>query len=351
MKDKIKVVLLGTGNMGTGIIKLLLEKQGIDIAGVYGRRKDRAGTKIDELLGLDKKIDVVLSNDLKSLLINTKPDIVIQSTCSRLKDAFEEMKTCIEQKANVISIAEESSFPFYGSPDLTNSLDKLAIQNNVTILGTGINPGFVLDLLIIALTGACYRVDRIVAKRVNDLSPYGHSVLTTQGVNLKPEDFKKGVADGAVVGHFGFPESMGMIAKALGLKLDRIEQTREAIVSNVKRESSIGTIHPGYTAGCKHTGIAYIDNKKVIELIHPQQVSPELENIATGDYIEIYGKPDIKLKIEPEIPGGIGTIALAVNMIPNVLDSDSGFKTMADLPVPSAIMGDIRDLIQKYKNV
>ncbi|MBN1983624.1 MAG: saccharopine dehydrogenase NADP-binding domain-containing protein [Chitinivibrionales bacterium] len=347
MREKIRVVVLGTGHMGSGILELLTQKQGLDICGVYSRRKERAGQDVGDILKHSQKMHVAISTDYKKLLQQTKPDIVIQSTCSTMQEASQEIEAAIGAGADVITIAEEASFPWYGSEKIAQNLDQLARRNNVTVLGTGINPGFVLDLLIIVLTGVCYRVDKIVASRINDLSPYGHSVLTTQGVNLKPQDFEKGVKDGSVVGHFGFPESMSMIARALGWKLDKIEQFREPIVSSVKRESAIGTIMPGYTAGCKHTGIGYMNGKKVIELIHPQQVHPEMENTETGDYLEIHGEPTIKFSGVPEIPGGKGTIALAVNMIPKVLDAESGFKTMADLPVPSALMADVRELVRK----
>jgi hypothetical protein len=182
---------------------------------------------------------------------------------------------------------------------------------------------------------------------VNDLSPYGPSVLQTQGVGITPEAFKKGVEDGSVVGHFGFPESISMIATAMGWKIDKIEQTRDPIISKVHRETQFVKIEPGLTAGCTHTAKGYIDGKPVIHLIHPQQVHPHLEDVQTGDYIEIKGEPDVNFSSGPEIPGGIGTIALAVNMIPQVINGAPGLKTMAELPVPAAIMGDIRELIKK----
>jgi 4-hydroxy-tetrahydrodipicolinate reductase len=249
----------------------------------------------------------------------------------------------------VVSISEEASYPWYGSPDIAGRLDALAKERGKTILGTGINPGFVLDYLCIALTGVCYRVEKIKATRVNDLSPYGYNVMKTQGVNLSKEAFEAGVRDGSVAGHFGFPESMSMIAAALGWEIDRIEQKRVPIISKAERDGGeAGTIKPGNTAGCNHTGVAYDKTgRAIIELYHPQQVHPEDEGQETGDYIEIIGEPTIKLASGPEIPGGIGTIALAVNMFPKVLDADGGFKTMADLPAPSAIMADVRRLLRR----
>jgi 4-hydroxy-tetrahydrodipicolinate reductase len=351
MQDKLKVAVLGTGQMGSGIVKLLLRKQGLELVGVHGRRADRAGVDVGDAIGLDQKIGVALTADLPAMLSEAKPNVVIQATCSRVEQAADEIKAAVQEGANVISIAEEMAYPSYEAPELSAEIHQLAVQNGVTVVGTGINPGFVLDLLVICLTGVCYRVESITARRINDLSPYGPSVLQTQGVGITPEAFKQGVKDGSVVGHFGFPESISMIARALGWKIDKIEQTREPIISKVHRETPFVKIEPGLTAGCTHTAKGYMDGKPVIHLIHPQQVHPHLEDVQTGDTIEIKGEPDVTFSSGPEIPGGIGTIALAVNMIPQAVSSQPGLKTMADLPVPAAIMGDVRQLIadRSYK--
>jgi 4-hydroxy-tetrahydrodipicolinate reductase len=304
---------------------------------------------VGEAIGHGTKIGVELTNDLPGMLSSAKPDVVIQATCSRVEQAAVEIKTAVRGGANVISIAEEMAYPSYEAPGLSKEIRKLAVENEVTVVGTGINPGFVLDLLVITLTGVCYNVESITAKRVNDLSPYGPSVLQTQGVGITPEAFKKGVADGSVVGHFGFSESISMIAKALGWKIDKIEQTRNPIISKVHRETEFVKIEPGLTAGCTHTAKGYMDGRPVIHLIHPQQVHPYLEDVKTGDYIDIKGEPDVNLSSGPEIPGGIGTIALAVNMIPQVVSSLPGLKTMAELPAPAAVMGDVRQLIEDRK--
>jgi hypothetical protein len=298
-------------------------------------------------VGLDREIGVKLTNNLAELLEETRPHIAIQATCSKVVQAVDEIKTILNHGANIVSIAEEISYPAYEAPQLADEIHKLALEKGVTVVGTGINPGFVLDLLVITLTGVCFSVESITAQRINDLSPYGPSVLTTQGVGITPEAFRKGVKDGSVVGHFGFPESISMIAKALGWKIDKIEQNREPIISSVKRETPFVTIEPGHTAGCTHTATAYMEGRPVINLVHPQQVHPYLEDVQTGDYIEIKGEPDVRFSGSPEIPGGIGTIALAVNMIPQAIKGAPGLKSMMELPAPAAIMGDIRTLIKK----
>jgi hypothetical protein len=342
VSNNIRVAVLGTGQMGSGMMKLILEKQGMELVGACDTRND--GFETRTFTGAAGGVAVGIYNNLDAMLKEARPDIALQATCSTVSEAEKDIHTIIKNGINVISIAEEMSFPAAESPELGEKINKAALANNVTVLGTGINPGFVLDLLAIALSGVCYKVDCIIATRINDLSPYGPTVLNSQGVGITPEKFAEGIADGSIVGHYGFPQSIGMIAKALGWKIDRIEEHREPIVSEVERESEFVKILPGMTAGCNHTATAYMDGKPVIKLIHPQQVHPHMGDVTTGDYIEIKGSPDIKLSGSPEIPGGVGTQALAVNMIPRVLNAAPGLKSMIDLPIPAAIMGDARTI-------
>jgi 4-hydroxy-tetrahydrodipicolinate reductase len=331
--------------MGSSIGRLILQKPGLRLCGAVGRRKERAGSDLGAILGLEEDLGIRLSADLEEVLAAAKPEVAIQATCSRVSEAHEELRSCIEHRVNVISLAEEMSYPWHAEASLAQSIHELAARRGVTVLGTGVNPGFVLDYLVIALTGVCLSVRSIRATRINDLSPYGPSVLRSQGVGLTPEEFERGVEEGTVAGHFGFGESVGMIARALGWKIDRIEETRRPIVSRAMRQTPAVVVQPGRTAGCEQRAVAYCGAEPVITLVHPQQVHPHLEGVATGDRIEISGIPDICFESRPEIPGGLATTAIAVNMIPHVLAAEPGLVTMADLPAPAAMMGDVRDLM------
>ena len=342
----VKVIVLGTGAMGSGMAKMILEKEGMEIAGVYASRAAKHGKDIGEVLELDKKLGIKVSNDLDEVL-GQEADIVIQATTSFTKEAFPQIEKAIKAGKNVISIAEEMSYPGIGNPELADNMNKLALETNVTVLGTGINPGFVLDSLIIMLTGACQNVTKIKAARINDLSPFGATVMKTQGVGTTVEEFSRGIEEGNIVGHIGFPESITLIAEALGWELDEITQTREPIISKIYRETPHVKVEPGMVAGCKHIGYGFKNGEAIITLEHPQQIHPGLENVETGDYIWIEGTPNINMAIKPEIPGGIGTIATAVNMIPHVINAAPGLVSMKDLPVPRAILGDVQKLINK----
>ena len=346
MQQAIRVLLLGTGQMGSGIARLVLRKAGLQLVGAFARRRERSGRDLGPLIGLEEKLDITVQHDLQAVIQQTRPQIAIQATCSCLRDARDEILSLLREGVSVISIAEEMAYPASASPQITQQLRDLALANKVALLGTGVNPGFVLDLLVIALTGVCAEVRAIRASRVNDLTPYGPTVLDSQGVGLSPAAFARGLAAGSVVGHYGFEQSIAMIGHALGWEIEQIEQVREPIISKVRRATPFVMVEPGQVAGCHHRAVAFSQGRPVITLDHPQQIQPELEGIATGDRIEIEGTPDVAIAGSPEIPGGVATQALAVNMIPRVLNASAGLYSMADLPVPAALLGDVRSLLK-----
>ncbi|GAB4497085.1 MAG: 2,4-diaminopentanoate dehydrogenase [Anaerolineales bacterium] len=335
----IRILQWGLGAMGSGMARLMLEKPGLKIVAAVDGRPDYVGKDLGEVLGSGKPLGVTVTNRPEDVLNKENVDLVLLATTSWTKAQMPDLRKIITAGINCISIAEELAAPEAQNPELAQEIDVLAKQYGVSILGTGVNPGFVLDLLVVALSGVCHHVERIEASRVNDLSPYGPTVMRTQGVGTTPEAFAAGVADGSIVGHVGFPESIRMISDALGLEVDRIVETREPIISKVYRETPHVKVQPGMVAGCRHIGIGYRGEVEVVKLVHPQQIHPHLEGQDTGDYINIYGKPEIHMANKPEIAGGIATMGVAVNMIPHVVAATPGLKRMIDLPVPAALMG------------
>ncbi len=337
--EPIRVLQWGLGAMGSGMSKLILTKPGLQIVAAVDGRHEFVGKDLGQILGLDDPLGITVTNKPETILDKAKVDVVIIATTSWLTEQKSDLEKVLNAGINCISIAEEMADPYAQNSQLAVELDALAKQKGVTLVGTGVNPGFVLDLLVVALTAGSHRVDRIEASRINDLSPYGPTVMKSQGVGTSPEAFRAGVADGSIVGHVGFVESIHMISDALGLGVDRVEESREPIISSVHRETAHIIVEAGMVAGCAHIGIGYRDNTEVIKLIHPQQIHPALEKQETGDYIHIFGKPEIHLAIQPEIAGGVATMGIAVNLIPIVMAATPGLKRMIDLPVPAALMG------------
>jgi 4-hydroxy-tetrahydrodipicolinate reductase len=348
MGDLIRVLILGTGQMGSGMARYVLDAPGLELAGAYGKRRERAGTDLGRAIGLDRELGIAIDSDLAMAVKRAQPHVALQATCSRLEDAWPEIAILLREGVSVISIAEEMAYPAFRSPAIAAEMADLARANGAAVVGTGINPGFVLDLLVVALTGVCSSIEAITATRVNDLSPYGPTVLEAQGVGITPEAFETGLTDGTVTGHFGFPQSISMIASALGRTVQRIEQTVAPIVSEVRRETPFVTVEPGHVAGTRHTAVGYLDDAPFITLVHPQQVGPELAGVETGDSIEIVGQPSLRLSGRPEIPGDAATVAIAVNMIPRILAASPGLHTMIELPVPAALLGGARRQAERH---
>lgn len=347
-KENVKIIVWGLGSMGRGMVEMLLKKKGVEIVGGVVRG-DKIGKNMFDFLELDQNghKDIILGS-YEDVIVDGGADLVLLGTDSFTKDNFDKIKYCLERKINVISTAEEMAYPKAQEPELAAELDRIAKENGVSVLGTGINPGLIMDLLVITLTGACIDVDSIMAERVNNLSPFGPTVMKGQGVGLTVDEFNSKVEDGSLDGHVGFPETINMISDALGWKLSQeVELSKAPIVSNVYRKAPNAEVQAGDVAGCNMKGFGYVDGELKIEMLHPQQVEPHLEGGETGDYINIKGTPNINMAITPEVPGGIGTIAMCVNMIPHVINARPGLKTMIDLPVPRAIMGDMRELIEE----
>lgn len=341
--QQCKIVIWGLGAMGRGMAHLVLEKKQGKIVGAIDWDQAKKEKDLAEVIGWQEPLGVPVGTEAEPVLRQGKGDVVLLATSSFSKEVYDQIRIAVKAGYHVITIAEEMSAPGVLTPDLAAEIDGLAREKGRVVLGTGINPGFVLDTLVVALTAPCLSIQKIRAERVNDLSPFGPTVMATQGVGTTVEEFERGLAEGTIVGHVGFPQSLHLIARALGWELERVEEFREPIIARERRQSPYVTVEPGQVAGCRHMAYGYSQGRLVLELIHPQQVQPQAEGISTGDFITIEGTPTISLKIQPEIPGGLGTIAMAVNAIPLVVQAQPGLRNMLDLPVPRAWLGVRRD--------
>ena len=208
----VKVILWGLGAMGGGIGKMLVKKQGVDIVGAIDIG-DKVGKSLYDV------VPGIVRGDREDVIVGTpedviKPgtaDIVVVCTNSFTKEVYDKLVFVMERKINVITSAEQMAYPQAQEPELAKKLDECAKKNGVTVLGTGINPGLIMDLLVILWTGACESVNHITSRRVNSLSPFGPAVMEEQGIGITVDEFNKRKADGTMAGHVGFAESVGMV--------------------------------------------------------------------------------------------------------------------------------------------
>jgi 4-hydroxy-tetrahydrodipicolinate reductase len=339
---KVRVAIFGVGAVGSLIAKFLLEKEGVEIVGAIDVAKDKVGKDLGEVLGIEKKVGVKVSDDVDAVLSEAKPDIAIHATSSFLKDTYPQIASIIKHGVKVISTCEELSNPYYTEPKIAKKLDALTKKHDATVLGTGINPGFLMDTLVIALTAVCQKIEKIEAVRVMNAATRRLPFQKKIGAGLTVEEFQKKIETRQITGHIGLEQSVAMIADALAWKLDKIvAEPVEPVIAKKPVESEHIKVKAGQAAGLRQKAKGIIKNKEVIVLDFQAYIGAEEEY----DAITIHGTPNIKQKIQPCVHGDIGTVAMVVNVIPKVIKAPPGLLTMKDLPVPSAAVEDIRKYV------
>lgn len=332
--DKIKVVNYGLGVIGLKLVEQILLKNKFKIVGAIDIAEELVGKDLGEVIGIDKHLGIKISNNPNKILSETKPDIVVHATRSYMKQVFDQLSEIIKNKVNIVSTCEELSYPHITSPDLSQKLDKMAKQEGITILGTGINPGFLMDYLPIVLTGPSRKVDKIEVSRQINASIRRIPFQKKIGAGLTLEDFHNNMEKGIITGHVGLEQSIGMIAAALKWKLDNISiGASEPIISQEGVSSDAITVKKGNVCGVKQKANGIKNGKEVISLDFRAYLGAEEE----FDEIKIEGIPNINQRITPCIHGDIGTISMIINAIPRVIEASPGLKTMKDFPPPVLI--------------
>ncbi|MDH7563736.1 MAG: hypothetical protein QHH24_02470 [Candidatus Bathyarchaeota archaeon] len=330
---KVRVLLYGVGAVGSMIAKVLLEKKGVEIVGAIEVAGDKIGKDLGEVLGLQKKLEIKISKDLSVVVSRTKPDIAIHTTTSYLKDTYFQIASIVKHGINVVSTCEELSYPYLTEPKLAQQLGTLAKKHDVTVLGTGINPGFLMDTLVITLTAPCQKIEKIEAVRNMNAGTRRLPFQKKIGAGLTAQEFNRKIKNKKITGHVGLEQSIAMIAGALAWKLDSISvENAEPVIAEKTVESREIKVESGKVAGLRQMAKGFIGNKEVITLDFRAYIGVDEEY----DAITITGFPNISQKIQPCVHGDIGTIAMVINSIPKVLNASAGLVTMKDLPVPSA---------------
>lgn len=339
---KVKVALYGVGVVGGLIAKFLLEKEGVEIVGAVDTAKDKIGKDLGEILNLGKKLEVTVSDSVEKAFSKTSPDIVIHATSSYLKDTYSQIASIVKRGVNVVSTCEELSYPYVTVPKLARQLDMLARKHDATVLGTGINPGFLMDVLVITLTAPCQKVERIEVVRVMNAGTRRLPFQKKIGAGLTVEEFKRKIEAKEITGHVGLEQSIAMIADALTWKLDKIIVEKvEPVIAEKSTGSKDIKVSIGKVAGLRQKAKGVMLKKEVIVLDFQAYIGAEEEY----DAITISGVPSIRQKIQPCVHGDSGTIAMIVNAIPKVINAPAGLVTMKDLPVPSTTAEDMRQYI------
>jgi 4-hydroxy-tetrahydrodipicolinate reductase len=324
----------GLGPIGAAIVKQVASRAGFKIVGGIDIDPSKVGRDLGDVVGLSKRLGVKVSGDAANALKSAKPDVVMLCTSSSMKRVMPQIETILKSRTAIVSTTEELSYPFHTNVRYAKQIDSWAKKAKVGVLGTGVNPGFAMDALPIALTGVCERVDRVTVNRIQDARIRRLPFQQKIGAGLTTEQFQKKVDDGSVR-HVGLTESIAMIADALGWNLSKITDKIQPKLATVTVSSEFLAVDPGYVCGIIQDGVGYRKGEPVIKLhMEAYLGSPE-----TYDSVEIEGSPSLAMKIAGGIHGDVATASIAVNSIPKVLQAAPGLHTMRDLALPSFFAG------------
>ncbi|MBI4286268.1 MAG: dihydrodipicolinate reductase [Chloroflexi bacterium] len=332
MARKIRVVQFGCGPIGCSIVRLAARKPGFEIVGAIDLVN--VGRDLGEVAALHRDIGVKISPNADAVLKETKPDIVLHATGSSLPTIYPQLEQIARAGASVVSSTEELSYPFRKHPELAARIDRLAKENKVAILGTGVNPGFLMDTWPLAMTAVCQDVRHVKVVRIQDASPRRLPFQKKIGAGRTIEEFNKLVAEGTLR-HVGLAESIAMIAAGLGWTLDDITETIEPVIAAEEVRSSYITVRPGQAAGVKQVGHGWRKGEEMINLDFQAYIGAR----ESYDAVYITGVPNMEVVIKGGTHGDIATAAMIVNAVPRVLAAPPGLTTMKDLPLVCALPG------------
>jgi 2,4-diaminopentanoate dehydrogenase len=234
----------------------------------------------------------------------------------------------------IICTAEDLAHIRRGDSPAAAAILELAERHAVPIVATGANPGFVLDVWPLTLTGLAWDVERLRARRIVDVSVFGPRVRRSLGIDLTPDEFRAGIEDGSVVGHAGFPESLRILAERMGRQLDRTEVVSGPLLADGDLSLPDGaTVPAGRTAGAEQRATGWWQGEPWLEIAMTLHVAPPAAGLTPTDEVELTGRHPLRVRVEPGCRALLSTAAMLVNGIPQALQAPPGVHRPGDLGI------------------
>lgn len=327
--ERIRIVQYGLGSIGLMAVKTVLGRTDLELVGAIDYDLNKLERDVADLSGLRRPSGIRVSNRPQEILGVQRPHVVLHATQSRLDDVFPQLSYCLEAGAHVVSTCEELVFPAVRQPKLARELDFLARSRGAVALGTGVNPGLVMDTLTLVASAPCLDVRSIRVERIVDAATRRESLQRKVGVGLTRNEFRRGLSKGEL-GHQGLIESIHLVANGMGWKLDKVAEKVTPVLSPRSMKTRYVTVKKGQVGGIHHVCKGYVEQKEKIRLDLQMFVGAN----KPGDQIAIKGRPDVNLSIDGGVAGDEATVAMLLNMIPAVREAQPGLRTMTDISVP-----------------
>lgn len=327
-------MVVGLGPIGAAVARQVVERRGFQLVGAVDLASDKVGRDAGDVIELGRRLRMKVTPAIGATITATRPDVAVMCTGSMLKDVVGQFEEVLRHRVPIVTTTEQAAYPSRANRRLALRIDSAARGARVAVLGTGVNPGFAMDALPIALTAVCECVDSIEVHRVQDARIRRLPFQQKIGAGMTVEQFRRQV-DAGTVRHVGFIESIQMIADAMGWRLSRVTDDVEPKIADEEVQSDLLAVDAGYVAGLIQRGVGYVDDDPRIRLhLEAYLGAPE-----SYDAVVIEGSPRIESRIAHGIHGDIATVAMAINAVPAVIAAPPGFRTMRDMRLPSFFGG------------
>jgi hypothetical protein len=328
MARTLRVALAGLGPVGQATARVILQTPGLRLVAAVDPAPAHAGKDLGAVLGLPRKLRIRVERQPERFYRKARGDVAFVCTSSLLKEVKPQIAALLASRMNVITTCEELAYPAPAHAAEFRELDRLARRKKVRLLSTGVNPGFAMDALALALTAPCAKVRRLSVTRVVDAAARNLPLQRRVGAGLSLGQFRRAVTDGAVR-HVGLVESAYMIAGALGWKLDRVDEALEPAIAPRDLDTDYLRIPAGAAAGIRQAVRAYRGGELAVSLDLQVYVGAE----APRDHVLVDGDPPVDATIAGGINGERAAAAILVNSLPRVLAAPPGLLTVRELPL------------------
>jgi 2,4-diaminopentanoate dehydrogenase len=326
----VKVAQFGLGPIGIECLRLAAEKPWVQIVGAVDIDPAKVGKTLKDLAGIDRGGDARVYSGFAELWRHAQPQVVLHTAGSKAADSLEQMRPMAKEGVSVVSSCEELLYPQLRAPQQTKELNALCHTSGSRIVGTGVNPGFVLDVLPVCLTGVCRGVRSIYGERVVNASTRRGPLQKKIGSGMPPDEFRELFRQGKA-GHAGFQESLALIGHCMGWKFTETSETCEPVIADHDIRTDLFQVKKGLTCGLHQRAIGKIDGRTVVEL----DLKMYLDAKDPHDLVRVDGDPPVEALLKGGVAGDSATVAALINAVPRVLKAPPGVLLMTDLPVPS----------------
>jgi 4-hydroxy-tetrahydrodipicolinate reductase len=328
--EPIAIAQFGMGPIGVESIRLAEQMPWARIVGAVDIDPAKIGRPLAELTGIESLAGARIHGSFEELWSHVKPAVVLHTAGSKAVQSIEQITTIVHRGVSVASTCEELLYPKLRAAEAAASIDALAKQTGARIVGTGVNPGFVMDVLPVFLTGVSRNVSRIAAQRVVNASTRRMPLQRKIGSGLEPDSFRKLFAEGKA-GHAGFRESVALIAHCMDWILDEVTETCEPVIARQDIQTEYFNVARGLTCGLHQHCIGKMKGEVKIDL----ELKMFLDADDPHDAVQIAGDPPLDVLVRGGVAGDHATVAALVNVVPRLLQAPAGMRLMTELPVPA----------------